>query len=200
MGWYPKLNGIPIGPLGNGEFALRTSRHPFFINGSHNHPGAVGLSQLQNLEEAFITIFVVGGIQDALSASHLEASLHFLPLGGVEHEGQVHIGDEPAHQGTHVGFAITADVVDVDIENVGIFFDLAPGYGDQAIPILIIEQLPYFFGATGIQPFPNDQKGVVLVVGGGAVDRSCGWFQLQQRAGQLLLWSAHLAGCWLQLF
>ena len=95
-----------------------------------------------------------------------------MPLGRVEHEGQVYIGDEPAHQGTHVGFAITADVVDVDIENVGIFFDLAPSYGDQAIPIFSVEQLPDFFGATGIQPFPNDQKGVVLVVGGGAVDRS----------------------------
>ena len=195
MGWYPKLHGIPIGPLGNGEFALRTSGHSLFINGSHNHPGAVGLGQLQNLEEAFITIFVIGGIENAFSASHLEASLHFLPLGGVEHEGQVHIGDEPAHQGSHVGFAITADVVDVDIEDVGIFFDLAPGYGDQAIPILIVEQITHFFGTTGIQPFPNDQKGVVLVIGRCSVDRCRCWLQLQQRPGQLLLWSAHLTGC-----
>ena len=172
MGWYPKFHRVPIGPLGYFEFSLRTSRHSLFVNGSHNHPGAVGLGQLQHLEEAFITIFVIGGIEDAFSASYFEASLHFLPLGRVEHEGQVYIGDEPAHQGTHVGFAITADVVDVDIENVGIFFDLAPSYGDQAIPIFSVEQLPDFFGATGIQPFPNDQKGVVLVVGGGAVDRS----------------------------
>ena len=71
----------------------------------------------------------------------------------------------------HVLLAIAADVVDVDIKHVSIFFDLAPGNGHQAIPVFAVEQLTHLLGATGIQPLANDQKGVVLVIGRRAVNR-----------------------------
>ena len=122
-----EFHGISVGPLGNGELALGGPRHSLFINRAHHNTGAVGAGQLKDFEKALVAVFVVGGVEQALAPGHLEAGLHLLPLRGVEHQRQVDVGDQTAHQLMHVLLAIAADVVDVDIEHVGIFFDLAPG-------------------------------------------------------------------------
>ena len=69
------------GVLGDAELALRCAGHSLLINGSHHHPSAIAAGQVEHLEEALIAIFVVGGIEDAFATSHLQASLHLLPLG-----------------------------------------------------------------------------------------------------------------------
>ena len=171
VGGNPELEGIAIGPLGDGKLALRRSRHALLIDGAHHHTGAVGLGELQHLEEAFIAVFVVGGVEDALAPGHLEAGLHLLPLRGVEHQRQVDVGDQTAHQLMHVPLAIATDVVDVDVEHVGVLLHLAPGHGHQAIPVFFGQELAHLLAATGIETLANDQEGVVLVIRRGAVDR-----------------------------
>ena len=121
-----KLNRISVGALGNGKFALRCACHSLFIDGAHDHPGAIGLGQLQHLEETLVTIFVVGGIEDAFTTGHLEPGLHLLPLGGIKHQRQVDVGDKTAHQLMHVPFTIATDVIDVDVEHVGVLLNLTP--------------------------------------------------------------------------
>ena len=199
MGGNAEFEGIAVGPLGNRKFAFGRAGHPLLVDGADHHPGAVGAGEFQHLEEAFIAIFVVGGVKDAFATGHLEARLHLLPLGGVEHQGQVHIRDEPADQLMHVLFAVPSHIVDVDIEHVGILFDLAPGHGHQAIPILNVEQVPDFLGAAGVEPFTNDEKGLVLVVGGNPIDRGQGRLVAEGRPLPLEFGPAHLAGCWFEL-
>ena len=171
MGRNAELQRIAIGTLGDGELALRRARHALFIDGAHHHAGAVGLRQLQHLEEAFVAVFVVGGVEDALAAGHLQASLHLLPLGGVEHQRQVDIRHQTTHQLAHVALTITTDVVDVHIEHVGVLFHLAAGHGHKAIPILFGQQFTHLLAAARVEPFADDQEGVVLQIGRGAVDR-----------------------------
>ena len=93
----------------------------------------------------------------------------------------------------HVLLAIAADVVDVDIKHVSIFFDLAPGNRHQAIPVFGVEQLAHLLGATGVEPLANVQKGIVLVIGRGAVNRGSRGFRPQQGALLLCLGRAHRA-------
>ena len=80
----------------------------------------------------------------------------------------------------HVALAIATDVVDVDIENVGILFDLAPGHRHQTVPVLFGQQLTHLAAATGIESLPDDQEGVVLVIRRDAIDRGGGWFVVQR--------------------
>ena len=172
MGRDAEFQGIAVGPLRDREFALRGAGHALLINGPDDDTSAVIARQFEHLEEALVAVLVVGGVEDAFAASHLEAGLHLLPLRGVQHQGEVDVGHQTAHQRVHVRLAIAADVVDVDVENVGVLLHLAAGNGDQTVPVFFREQLTNFLRATGVQAFANDQEGVVLQVGGDSVDRA----------------------------
>ena len=80
-----KLNGISVSTLGDRKFAFGRAGHALLVDGSDHDTRAIGASQLQYLEEAFVAVFIVGGVQEAFASGHLEAGFHFLPLGGVEH-------------------------------------------------------------------------------------------------------------------
>ena len=171
VGRDAELEGIAIGPLGDGELLLGRSGHPVLIDRADHHSGAVAAGQLQNLEEALVTVFVVGGVENAFPPSHLQARLHLLPLGGIEHQGQVDVGDQTAHQLVHVPFAIATDVVDVHVEHVGVFLHLAAGHRHQPVPVFLRQQFAHLATATGIEPLTNDQERIVLVVWRDAIDR-----------------------------
>ena len=98
MGRNAILERITVGPLGDGKLALRRASHPLFIDGADHHTSAVGLGEFKHFKEALITIFVVGGVKNTFTTGHFETGLHFLPLGGIEHQRQIHIGDQTAHQ------------------------------------------------------------------------------------------------------
>ena len=175
------FQGVTVGPLGDGELALRRAGHALLIDGAHHHTGAVIAGQFEHLEEALVAIFVVGGIEDAFATGNLQAGLHLLPLGGIEHQRQVHIRDQPAHQFAHVALAVAADVVDVDIEHMGVLLHLAAAHCHQAIPVLLGQQFAHLLAAAGIEPLADDQEGVVLQVGGHAVQRGGGGLVSQGR-------------------
>ena len=199
MGGNAEFEGIAVGPLGNRKFAFGRAGHPLLVDRADDNARSVGARQLQHLEEAFIAIFVVGGVKDAFATGHLEARLHLLPLGGVEHQGQVHIRDEPADQLMHVLFAVPSHIVDVDIEHVGILFDLAPGHGHQSIPILHIQQVTHLLRAAGIKPLANNQERLVLVVRGNPVNRRQGRFVAEGGPLPLKVGPTDRAGCRFEL-
>ena len=96
-----------------------------------------------------------------------------MPLGGVEHQWQIDIGDNARDKLSHITLPITADVVDIHIENVGVFFDLSACNSHKSIPVFLVEELTNFLGSTGIQSFANDQEGVVLLVTRGPINGGC---------------------------
>ena len=158
MGRDAIFHRIPIGPLGDGELALGRAGHALFIDGADHNTGAIGFRQFQHLQKAFIAILIVGGIENAFAASHLQTRLHLLPLGGIEHQRQVDIGHQSTNQLVHVPFAISTDVIDIDIEHMGVFLYLASGHPHQSIPILLRQQVSYFLAAAGIEPLADDQE------------------------------------------
>ena len=181
MGRNAEFDGIAVGPLGNGQLALGGAGHALLIDRAHHHAGAIAAGQLQHFEEALIAVFVVGGVEDALAAGHLEAGFHLLPLGGVEHQRQVDVRHQTAHQLAHVALAIAPHIVDVDVEHVGVLLHLAAGHGHQAIPVLLRQQFADLLAATGVEALTNDQEGIVLLVGGDPVNGAGGGFKTQGR-------------------
>ena len=63
VGGDAKFDSIPVGALSNGEFAFRRAGHAVFIDGSDDYSSAIGSGQFQYLEEAFVAVFVIGGVQ-----------------------------------------------------------------------------------------------------------------------------------------
>ena len=99
----------------------------------------------------------------------------------------------------HVLLAIAADVVDVDIEHVGIFFDLAPGNATRPSQSSLLSSSRTFLEPLALSRSPMI-KGVVLVIGRRAVNRgsrgfrpSKGRFLCLRRAHCALRWG-HLLG------
>ena len=156
MGGNTKFHRLPIGALGDRKFFLSGPRHPIFINGPDHHAGPVLFRQLQHLQKTLFPIFIVSGVQDALTAHHLETRFHLGPLGGIQHQRQGHVGYQSGRQLLHILFPVAPHIIHVDIQDVGPFFHLGFRQGNQAIPIFLIQQPATFFGTTGIQPLPND--------------------------------------------
>ena len=171
MGRNSKLKGVAISPLRNGELLLCRAGHSVFVDGADHHAGSIAACQLKHFEETFIPILVIRGVEDALATGHLQAGLHLLPLRGVEHQGKVDIGDQTADQFVHVAFTIATDVVDVDVQNMGVLLHLTARNGDKAVPVLLCQEFPHLAAAAGIESFADDQKRVVLVIRRDAIDR-----------------------------
>ncbi len=74
----------------------------------------------------------------------------------------------------HIPLAVASDVVDVDVQDVGVLLHLTAGHGDQSVPVLLRQQLSHFAAAAGIESLSDDQEGVVLVIRRDSVDRGRG--------------------------
>ena len=64
---------------------------------------------------------------------------------------------------------------------MGVLLHLAAGHGHKAIPVLFGQQFTHLLAAAGVEPFADDQEGVVLLIGRGAIDRGRRWLVGQGR-------------------
>ena len=85
-------------------------------------------------EPGRLAVLEVGRVEDGAAADPLEAGLHHLGLGGVEHERRVGLGGEAAGDLVHVDGAVAADVVDAHVEDVRAFLHLVGGHLRGACP------------------------------------------------------------------
>ena len=58
----------------------------------------------------------------------------------------------------HIFLAIAADIIYVDIQNMGVLFNLAAGDADKSIPIFLIQQVAHLLRAAGVKALTDDQK------------------------------------------
>ena len=137
--------GILVGAPGNGQLLLGGAGHALLVNGAHHHTGAKPLGQLQHFIKPWLTVFIVCGIKNTLAPGHLQARLHLLPFGGIQHQRQIHVGHQALHQGFHIAHAIAAHKIHVHVQKMGIFIHLLPGNAHQAVPIVLVEKFPHFF-------------------------------------------------------
>ncbi len=71
----------------------------------------------------------------------------------------------------HVGRAVPADVVDVQVQHVRAVPGLRPGDVDALLPVLGEHRLPERLGAVGVRPLADHQHGGVLLERNGLVQR-----------------------------
>ncbi|CAB4609555.1 unannotated protein [freshwater metagenome] len=96
----------------------------FFIDEEANDCGAVLSRQLHDAVETTsfgFTIFEIGGIKNCAPAEPRKSCFHNLGFGGVENERNTGLRSKQFREFVHVVRAVTADVVDADIENVSAF-------------------------------------------------------------------------------
>ena len=90
--------------------------------------------------ELVFAFFERDGVDDALALQALEAGLDDLPLGGVDHEGD--LGDfglagQELQIAGHGGDAVDHALVHADVEDVGAVLDLLAGYARPLLRICL---------------------------------------------------------------
>ena len=58
----------------------------------------------------------------------------------------------------HIFLAIAANIINVDIQYMGVLFYLAAGDGDKSIPIFLVQQVAHLLRAAGVKALTDDQK------------------------------------------
>ncbi len=120
-------------------FHSRRTRLPLLVDGQCDDGGAVLLDDLHHAVHpgpGSGAVLVVDRVDDGSTAEQLQARLDHLGLGRVDHQRQRGRGGEPADQLAHVGGAVTADVVGVDVEQVRAVADLVLRDPDAVVPAL----------------------------------------------------------------
>ena len=138
------LQGILVGAPGNGQLLLGGAGHALLVYGAHHNTRAIPLGQLQYFVKPWRTVFVICGVENTFAPGHLQAGLHLLPLGGIQHQRQIHVGHKALHQGFHIAHAVAAHKIHVHVQKMGIFIHLLAGNAHQAVPIVLIEKFPHF--------------------------------------------------------
>ena len=155
---------MTVRTLGDRKLLVCRSCHPIFVNTTNHNPRTVLLRKFQHLKKTLIAIFIVRRVKDAFPPCNLKPSLHLGPFSGIQHQRQRGVCHQPGHQFLHVTLTIAPDIIHIHIQNVRAFFNLRLCDRHQSIPIIFRQQIPNLLRATRIQPFPNDQERVFLLV------------------------------------
>src|SRR6185312_1794340 len=126
-------------PLRDAYLPLRYPRLAFLVDGEHDHGRAVLRDQAHDSAETRVgpvAVLVVGGVDHRAATETFQACSQYRRLRGVQHDGQGRCGRQPEGNIPHVGDAVSADVVDIEIEHVRAVPDLGPRDVDAVIPAL----------------------------------------------------------------
>ena len=127
---------------------------------------AVLLGQLEDPVESgalVLAVFQVGRVEDGATAHVLQAGLHDLGFGGVQHQRSVGLGREPTGDLDHVGGAVTSDVVDADVEDVGALLDLFAGHRRAGVVVAREHGFAELPGPVGVGALADHQERGVLM-------------------------------------
>ena len=160
------VDGQVVDPVGDPHLPLDVAGLPLLVDEQADDGGAVLAGQPEHPVGAGalgVAVLEVGGVEHRPAADPLEAGLHDLGLGGVEHEGDRGLRGEPLRDLVHVGGALAADVVDAQVEDVGTLLDLVLGHLHAGVPVGLEHRLAELLGAVGVGPLADQQQ-----VGAGA--------------------------------
>jgi hypothetical protein len=103
----------------------------------------------------------------------LQTGFHLLPLGRIEHQRDLDVRHQTRGELVHVGDAIAADVIDVDVKNVRAFALLFLAKRDEAVPVFRVEQIAHLLRTARVHALAHNQERCVLDVWLLEVDRRC---------------------------
>ncbi len=115
-----------------------------FVEGHDDDGGAVLQNGCGVLAELLFAFFERDGVDDSLALQALQASLDDLPLGGVDHEGD--LGDlglagQQLQIARHGGDAVDHALVHADVDDVGAVFDLLARDADGLFELAFLDEL-----------------------------------------------------------
>ena len=161
--------------VGHPHLPLQVPGLAFLIDEQAHHRGAVLAGQRQHPVQArplALAVFQVGRVEDGSTADPLQAGLHHVGLGGVQHQRGGHPGSEPTGQLVHVGGAVAPHIVDAQIQKVGALAHLVAGDLEAAVPVGLQHGVAELAGAVGVGALTHDEKGRVLGEGHCGVEGS----------------------------
>ncbi len=159
-----------VEPLGDGDLVLDGLRHPPLINGERDDRGAVGLAEIQDLAGLGLAILEVDGVDHALARRALQRAFQHGHLRAVQHERKLNLSRKPLQVLVHVTHFIPAHIGRADVQQVRAFLGLLLGEGDEAIPVLLREQIPKFLRAVRVRAFADDERARFLGEGHGLIE------------------------------
>jgi hypothetical protein len=131
------------------------------VDGHAHDGGAVLARQTEHPVEppAFaVAVLEVGRVEDRLAAEVLEAGLHHLGLGGVEHDGDRRLGGEARRDLVHVDGAVAPHVVDAHVEHVRAFLDLLACHLHAGLPVLGEHRLTELLRPVRVRALADDEE------------------------------------------
>ena len=133
---------------------MRNSQLPFdvpslslFVNEEANDCGAVFGGQLHDAIESTpfrFAVFEVGRVEDRATTQPCKACFHDLWFGGIENEGNAGLRRKQFCKFIHVVGAISADIIDADIEYVCALADLVLRHLHTRVEISIEQSFTEF--------------------------------------------------------
>ena len=114
-----------------------------FVEGHHDHRCAVLQHRRSILAELFFAFFERDGVDDSLALQALQAGLDDLPLGGVDHEGNLRdlgFAGQQLQIAGHGGGAVDHAFVHADVDDVGAVLDLLAGDADGLFELAFLHQ------------------------------------------------------------
>ena len=168
------LGGEVVDAAADPHLPLHVAGLALLVDREADHRRAVLCGEAEHPVESaalVLALLEVRGVEDGLAAEELEAGLHHLGLGGVEHEGECGLRGEAARDLAHVLDAVATDVVDADVEHVGALAHLLPGHLHAGVPVGLEHGLTELLGTVGVGALADGQVGEVLMEGHVRVDR-----------------------------
>jgi hypothetical protein len=140
-----------VGALADADLVFVGRGLALFVEGHHHHGRAVFQHGGGVVAELLFAFFERDGVDDALALQALEAGLDDLPLGGVDHEGD--LGDlglagQQLQVAGHGGDAVDHALVHADVDDVGAVLDLLAGDAYGFFVFAFLDQLGEL-GRTG---------------------------------------------------
>ena len=162
----PVVGDLGDQPLGDRHLVVGGAGLPFLVDGQRHHCGTVFDDQPHDARKpriGTVAVLVVDRVHCAPAAECFQTGLDDVGFGGVDHDRQCRGRREAGGQSRHVGGAVAAHVVDVEVEHVGAVAGLVLG-GVQALLVVAGDhRLAERLGAVGVGAFADHQEARVLV-------------------------------------
>ena len=169
--------------MGDLHLPLHITGLATFVDQQTNNSSAIVAGKRKDAIHAstgLFAVFEVGTVQDAATTYQLQRCFQHLWFGGIQHEGNAGLTGEATCNFGHVGDAVTADIVDTNIQHVGAFANLFGSHLGAGIPIGGQHCIAECSRAVGIGTFADVQHAVVLFQCDGGVQRSNAWLLLRR--------------------
>ena len=147
--------------LATSNFHSAVSAWPLLVDGERDERGPVLLREDRLRVERLAAVFEVDAVDDRLAAAQLQRRLDHRHFGAVEHD---RLGEHlvvALDDLLHVADAVAADVVHAHVEDVNALALLLLGHLDEAVPVLLFEQLLELPRAVGVGPLADQQRPLI---------------------------------------